>query len=400
MTRITAAIRNRFASYGLVAVAVDMRGRTTSSCTVTQKQGREIYDIYDAVVDVLVNYSQASTTNINIVGYSGGGGNAYMAAVRFPDYFDTIVPHFGMNDWRQWLLDLAAPTPDTADQYAAVRALTGVLNNKYSNIRIYHDKDDSSVDYHFATDWQASSTALGYTVTVDISSSTTDYIWAHGYPVAGNSPDLIIPENIWVPEILAGTSTSYDQSGDMNVVGWVRTSDFQIFLGNSDYLEDVVRLTYDISADASDYDNRKYWQVTNDWTSNATTSYFQVYGLEASTNYTVNFVNVTDGSTSTSDIASDGDGMLSFGNEMVADKVMRWEVYVATSSPACSPTAGSTWWVNEADNCSISTNIYHNGAISCFGTGSFEINGVTVRATQSNNCQPVIRNNGQFIIQP
>ena len=84
-------------------VEVDMRGRAFSDGT-QDCNGWELYDIIDAVEYVKKNYKEylLSTSIVYFEAGSGGGGNAYAIAGKFPDYFAAIVSMCGISDYRLW----------------------------------------------------------------------------------------------------------------------------------------------------------------------------------------------------------------------------------------------------------------------------------------------------------
>ena len=89
----------RFARYGAFCAFVEMRGRGASDGT-PDVSAREIYDIVDAVTYITTTYADiVDADNINLVGYSGGGGNAYAVAAKFPDLFSTVTAFFGISDY-------------------------------------------------------------------------------------------------------------------------------------------------------------------------------------------------------------------------------------------------------------------------------------------------------------
>ena len=76
----------RIANYGFFVVVPGMRSKDGASGT-QDASAREIYDIYDAVVQARAHYPTiTSSDKAAIVGYSGGGGNALAAACKFPDF--------------------------------------------------------------------------------------------------------------------------------------------------------------------------------------------------------------------------------------------------------------------------------------------------------------------------
>lgn len=64
----------------------------------------------------------------------------------------------------------------------------------------------------------------------------------------------------------------------------------------------------------------------------------------------------------------------------------------------CTPTTGQQWNVDLADNCTFSTDIYHDAGMTCAGTGSVTVeSGVTVRVASSTCPQITVKSGGRFI---
>ncbi|MGI6336373.1 MAG: alpha/beta hydrolase family protein [Eubacteriales bacterium] len=82
---------------------VDMRGRSFS----TGRQdcnGLELIDVYDAIQYARVHYADylEDTETIYYEGGSGGGGNGYALAVKFPDLFAAVTALCGISDYALW----------------------------------------------------------------------------------------------------------------------------------------------------------------------------------------------------------------------------------------------------------------------------------------------------------
>ena len=89
----------RLAQRGLFAIAPDMRGRGRSAGQ-WDSGGLDVMDIYDAVQFGLREFAgQIDASNLNVMGYSGGGGNTFSCVVRFPDLFRVAASFFGVPDY-------------------------------------------------------------------------------------------------------------------------------------------------------------------------------------------------------------------------------------------------------------------------------------------------------------
>ena len=84
-------------------IQVDMRGRAFSDGT-PDCSGLELFDIIDAIEYVKEHYREY-IIDPEIVFFqagSGGGGNAFAIAGKFPDYFSHIVTMTAMSDYALW----------------------------------------------------------------------------------------------------------------------------------------------------------------------------------------------------------------------------------------------------------------------------------------------------------
>ena len=87
-------------------VEVDMRGRAFSD-GVSDCNGYELLDIIDAIEYVKKNYGEylIDTKTVFFEAGSGGGGNAFAIACKFPDYFSHITSLCGISDYEKWYLN-------------------------------------------------------------------------------------------------------------------------------------------------------------------------------------------------------------------------------------------------------------------------------------------------------
>lgn len=252
----------RMAQKGMFAISVSKRGRDGSDGT-TDSFAVETFDIIDAIEYVKANYAEyVDPANVNIWGFSGGCIDSAACAVRFPDYFRIIAPHFGQLEWtrtfaalpkrhaaadEQSKIDSIASGvggwPDEVpDKWLARDLLEGVVNNPYSKIHLVIDALDPSgplLQEHFDT-YLEKAQSLGHTnVELHRSQPGDIYRFHHLYPgpwpELGN-PDLMAAENFFVPDILAGTwpEPVLADAGRLTVLGYVQTKRFSIWLGEGD----------------------------------------------------------------------------------------------------------------------------------------------------------------------
>ncbi len=235
----------RLAQRGVFAVGVQMRGRGGSAGT-PDSGGLEILDIYDAVQYVLGHFAdRIDPLNVNLWGYSGGGGNAFSCAVRFPDLFNQIASFFGISDYAYWYSTssyadrIAAQVGGTPDEvpwaYASRRALEAVGNNPLSKIHIFWDEMESACNPWMNKEYLRIAEQLGLINVVGHESKTTqpqDERYIHG----NNKPGVRrAEENILLPEIFSSQhrrELSLPDSGHLEVPGFVITRHFQLWVGS------------------------------------------------------------------------------------------------------------------------------------------------------------------------
>jgi pimeloyl-ACP methyl ester carboxylesterase len=185
-------IIQRFAKKGIFAIKTYKRGYG-GSAGISDDSGREIHDFYDAVEYVKTHYPQyVDATNIHVVGYSGGGGNAFGLMTKFPDYFRTAQVFVGMSDYGHddtygWWNNGAllsyrpimesriggAPTVAVNNYYARAHYLAAI-NNFFTRIQLFYDVDETVVPVSHATQYTSVASSLNLTNSViRLSDSTT-----------------------------------------------------------------------------------------------------------------------------------------------------------------------------------------------------------------------------------
>ena len=142
-------------------VEVDMRGRAFSDGT-PDCSGWELYDVIDAVEYVKENYKEylLSTSIVYFEAGSGGGGNAYAIAGKFPDYFAAIVSMCGMSDYLLWHkndavgefrdeLDVWVGSSENEQAYHSRSGIT-MVENLCAPMAIIHGMNDIRVPVYHA----------------------------------------------------------------------------------------------------------------------------------------------------------------------------------------------------------------------------------------------------------
>jgi len=121
--------------------------------------GVEVLDIRDAVALARRQFGDRLARGVDIVGYSGGGTSALLAAIRFPDIFDRVIAFFPIVDFAsqeahlrrlgraphaQLLSWLGGGPRQAAGRYAARRLLDGLGNLRWTGTLVLGDSEDES----------------------------------------------------------------------------------------------------------------------------------------------------------------------------------------------------------------------------------------------------------------
>ncbi|MFH1760607.1 MAG: prolyl oligopeptidase family serine peptidase [bacterium] len=276
-----------FRDLGFFAVTVAMRGRDGSD-GVRNTGGAEIYDIYDAVEYIKGNYSDyADSTNINIMGYSGGGGNTFSALTKFPDYFRSGAPFFGMSDYgyhptQGWYFhdddaghrgimdtDIGDPRigdPDIQDKYHARASNLASRNNPYSEIHAFVNynehtcntfhsttyRDNAVLHESFSGEFDNITVHIGSTGVYEdfnnngINEANELQWWPHGNPEVINS--LAAANGWYIDRVLNGSigAPVLNSEDSLFVAGFVKTKQFECWIGDGQ--NGAGELSYSLSA--------------------------------------------------------------------------------------------------------------------------------------------------------
>lgn len=257
--------RLRLANQGLFCVFPEMRGRGTSGGSA-DGSGREIQDIVDAVDYVKANFpAYVDSTQVYIVGYSGGGGNVLAAVSKFPDYWNGAINCFGIADYGEdatngwynngssapqkalmetWIGGTPAAVPNN---YSARNAVNAITNFTGGLLRIYHDQQDSIVPIINSQRITAAMDSAGLTnYNANYTNTGDSPRWTHGEP--DNGTGIAQSESLWVPGLVAKTLSAWTipSSGTLKVAGYLDTKRFRMMLGTG--IEEFGQVIYDMSA--------------------------------------------------------------------------------------------------------------------------------------------------------
>ena len=230
----------RLAGKGLFAVAPDIRGRGASAGRF-DSCGLDVMDVYDAVQVCCRQFArQVDATNLNVIGYSGGGGNTFACFVRFPDTFRVAASFFGIPDYAEFyrakgrpdcnriLVAAVGGTPRQRPAAYAARNFTQAAgNNAQTQFHIFWDEAETACPGFMDEDF----IRAGHRNCIPHRSRERDkYRWRHGYTT--DSPDLIKADDIFVPAMLKGrvAEPQLPRAGTLVVPGYVVTRQFQIWV--------------------------------------------------------------------------------------------------------------------------------------------------------------------------
>ncbi|MCD6405849.1 MAG: alpha/beta fold hydrolase [Planctomycetes bacterium] len=232
----------RMAAKGMVAIAPDMRG-AGDSAGKADSGGIEIMDIYDCVEAARRRYEAViDTRNVNIWGYSGGGGNAVAAAVRFPDLFSTATSFFPMTDFAFWYRDndeyrqkidqrVGGSPEEFPGRYIARNYNLAAANNHKTLVNIFWDSEEVTCSPDMPREFVLRANAAGCTnVHANESRPGAPLRWCHGYTSPDN--DLTAPEDDIFPIILkGGRDVTLPPEGRLVAAGFLVTREFGVFVG-------------------------------------------------------------------------------------------------------------------------------------------------------------------------
>jgi pimeloyl-ACP methyl ester carboxylesterase len=259
-----AADLRELAAKGVFAVAPDMRGRGDSAGW-WDSGGLDVHDILDAVLAAVRRYpGELDARNLNVVGYSGGGGNAIACAVRFPDLFRTCVSFFGISDYAWWHRSgglpecnvrmeraLGGPPGVRPELYAARDANAAAGNARSARLHFFWDEAERAcppgmIETFLENYWRA---GLG-NAEVHVSVRGDRDRWIHGD--REHNPSLSDPaDSRFLPDVLAAkpVAARLPLRGRLVVPGYLVTRRFAVWIGDpsSVAVQGQVIVEYDLT---------------------------------------------------------------------------------------------------------------------------------------------------------
>jgi len=243
---------------GVFAVAPDMRG-CGSSAGEFDGCGLQVCDLVDALTEAARLWpGEADAANLNVVGYSGGGGNAIAAAVRFPDLFQVVVSFFGISDYAYWYAHgataadcgqmRAACGGDPAlvpDAYAARCLVPAAGNNGCSSLRFFWDEEEQRCPPAMIEAFLDVYRLAGHSrATTHVSQVGDEHRWVHGY--RSSKPDLAAADPIFLADVPTPPgSLELPPVGRLVVPGYLITRWFQVWV--EDGRQGVVTVDYNLT---------------------------------------------------------------------------------------------------------------------------------------------------------
>ena len=249
----------RLAGMGVLALAVDMRGRADSA-GMPDAGGVEIADIADAVYAAAREFAPyVDPRSVHLLGYSAGGANAISAAARYPDLFGSAVAFFGIYDLAAWweyarqhpavgMLPLVVGgTPvERPELYAARSSLLAARNLAGTHVRLYWDAEEIICPPAQQQALLAALRELGHPNVAARESRPGDpHRWLHGYPE--DVPDLKVPEREFIQPMVARAwdPTPIAAVGELVAAGFLETRRFRLW--PADGRSAVVRCRYELA---------------------------------------------------------------------------------------------------------------------------------------------------------
>lgn len=238
-----------------LCVEVDMRGRAFSEGS-QDCNGWELYDVIDAIEYVKAHYQEylLSTDVVYFESGSGGGGNVYAIAGKFPDYFSHITVLCGISDYALWYrndeigefqdeMDIWIGSPDNEEAYCSRSGIT-TISNLCTPMAIAHGKTDIRVPVEQARNFieearnQGKEQLVSY---MELPGVGTREHW-------GNATPQMLDEMTAFCEVEQKThqvSVSIPRKGCLTIAGYLVTKQFSVFMNS---INRVTKVSYDLDA--------------------------------------------------------------------------------------------------------------------------------------------------------
>lgn len=246
---------------GVVGVAPDMRG-CGDSAGKWDSGGLDVHDILDAVLATVRQYpGEVDARNLNIVGYSGGGGNAIACMVRFPDLFRNTISFFGISDYAGWHRSrgrpdcnrrmeavLGGPPDRLPDLYASRNAIAAAGNAHSARLHFFWDEEEKACPPDMIESFIGVCRQAGFkNLAVHVSKKGDPLRWTHAY--RSSNRHLTRADDLYLPDVLAEQKASprLPITGRLVVPGYLVTRRFQVWV--EDGQRGQVTIEYDLRVD-------------------------------------------------------------------------------------------------------------------------------------------------------
>jgi hypothetical protein len=311
----------------LFTIAPAMRGRNNSGGSADDSAW-ELTDILDAIETVKGLYPGiVDPGNVNLFGFSGGGGNTFGCMSKFPDTFRLAAEFFGIADYgydltygwyhyggegvQSTLRQRIGGAPEQVpDRYMARNSLLAVGNCRQTAFHLYVDSEELTCPPYNDTTYASTARGLGLVnVVLHVSTPDSLYRWIHGYP--HQVPDLLHAIDALLPGVFDGSYPApvLDPSGALTVLGYLRTAPFTIVL--ADGMSETADLTYDISGTTASPEEAWRLDLTNR-TGPAPQTDLRLRGLAPSTPFWVDDLDVLHGIHHQTVVESDAAGVIHY----------------------------------------------------------------------------------------
>jgi hypothetical protein len=211
-------------------------------------------DIYDAI-DLAMERYGADPRRVSMVGYSHGGGAAFLALVRMPFLFQTVMPVFGIPDYGEWIREspsfygpvtraIGASPEEKPGKYLARSATNAVANLSGVRVHLAWDEEETTCPIAMDRRFIAAAVAAGFTgITVHESHIGDEHRWTHGYNDGFHGGHLSALEDSFADDALwSPPRASAAESGELIVPGFVVTPRFVVVIGSGE--DSVARVTW------------------------------------------------------------------------------------------------------------------------------------------------------------
>ena len=237
-------------------VQVDMRGRAFSTGD-QDCNGLELIDVFDAVQEAKRLYADLliDPDVIYFEGGSGGGGNAFAIAGKFPDMYSTITAMVGISDYAVWYRDdlvgefrddmdiwLGGKKPEDDPELYASRSGVTTVENVISPMSIIHGTTDERVPVCHSRDFVGRAVGLGKGHLMHYDELVNVGDQAHWGKANADQMNIVA----LAPELLRLRNRKpvfLPAKGELVVAGYVYTKHFRLMLCD---IGKVARIRYDL----------------------------------------------------------------------------------------------------------------------------------------------------------